>query len=233
MKIKHYLTPLIVVLVVLISGCETRSISNSEYQRGWYRNQTAFRGEISELDILGTSPDASKSDQAIREAFEKQKAFRINRGDKALLIQSGAMMPDASMLDIAGRYFLCAPFSGVPPEGKENLSNSLRLRAAQGGFPYLICYWGVLESGKQDHEGAVISWVPILGGLIPDSKEQMRISLKAIVLDVQSGSWKMITYQSEAISRQSAGWTRESTDQAMVAELKRKGYEQLIDRCLQ
>ncbi len=229
---KHYLCLLSGLFLLSLTGCVTRSISNSDYRGGWYGRGSMYKGELSELDILGTTAAAGASEAAIATAFENQKALRLVRGEKVLLIQSGAMMPDPAMLDAAGKYLDCAPFSGVPPEAKDNLATSIRLRAAQGGYPYLICYWGILESGRQEHEGSAIAWVPFIGGMIPDSKELMRISLKAIVLDVRTGSWKMATYQSDSLSRQSAHYTRENTDQKMVNELKRRGYEELIRNCL-
>jgi len=219
--------------VALLAGCTTRSISNSGYQEGWRSSPSMYQGELNELDVLGTSPAGEASDAAIAAALDAQKSLKLRRGDKVLLIQSGAMMPDSVMLDAAGKYLDCAPFSGVPPKDKESLAASLRLRAAQGGFPYLVCYWGVIESGRAQHGGAALAWTPFVGGLVPDSVEKMRISLKAIVLDVRTGSWKSVTYQSEPLSRQSYRYGRADIDQKMVEELKQQGYERLLRACVE
>lgn len=39
----------------------------------------------------------------------------------------------------------------------------------------------------------VVSWVPILGALVPDENQRMRIRLKVALIDVKSGKWEMFS----------------------------------------
>jgi hypothetical protein len=181
---------------------------------------------------LGTAPNQEATEANIAKALAAASSPAIKRGDKLILIQSGAPLPDNSMLEEAERFFAVAPFSGVPPSEKSNLASSLRLRAAQGGYNFVLCYWGILESAQKDNEGRIVSWLPIAGSFIPDQRQEMRIRLKGILLDVGKGNWKMITPLPDIDSGFSSSFTRESRDQKLVEALKAKGYKSLISETL-
>jgi hypothetical protein len=180
------------------------------------------------LDILGAAPKQEATTTNIVSALEKSSVPKMRRGDKLILIQSGASVPDHQMIEEASRYFAVAPFSGVPPTSKDGMADSLRLRAAQGGFRFVVCYWGVLESAQEDREGKVVSWVPIVGAFVPDQKQKMRIRLRALLLDVASGSWKMLTPQTQDDAGYNSRVSRESSDQKLVESLKERGYKSLV-----
>ena len=102
---------------------------------------------------------------------------------------------------------------------------SLRLAAAKGGHEKILAYWGLLETAQKELGTKAVSWVPIVGGAIPDEKQEMRIRLKVAVVDARSGRWDMFSpepYQDIAASGQ---YTRESSDQGQVALLKARAYE--------
>jgi hypothetical protein len=226
---KKLLFPLLCVLALLLAGCETRSISNSGYEDPYHWNGGAmYRGELSEFDILGAAPAQEATQTNIAKALETAAAPKIKRGDRLLLIQSGAMVPDNEMMDAAGIYFSLAPFSGTPPADKSGLAESLRLRAAQGGYHLILCYWGVLESAQEDREGKAVSWIPIAGSFVPDQKEQMRIRLKAILVDVATGNWTMLTPEVYSDAHYNSGLSRAESDQKLVMALKAKGYKSLV-----
>jgi len=225
----------LLLLALFLAGCETRSISDSGYRHpyAWGNNASPFyKGELTELDILGAAPRQDATGENIAHALETASAPSLRRGDKVILIQSGAPVPDNAMLEEASKYFAVAPFSGVPPGDKEGMAGSLRLRAAQGGYRHIICYWGVLESAQQDRGGKALSWVPIVGYFVPDQKQQMRIRLKAIVLDVATGNWKMLTPEVYSDDNHNSGFTRESDDQKLVNDLKERGYKSLVTALL-
>ena len=223
---------LVALCALLLAGCESRSISDSGYRPayGWGRSSDTplYKGELSELDILGAAPQTEATNANIAKALETAVPPTLKRGDKLILIQSGALVPDNAMLDVASRYFDVAPFSGVPPREKEGLAQSLRLRAAQGGYRFIVCYWGVLESAQEDREGKVVSWAPIVGSFVPDQKQRMRISLKALLVDVGTGSWKMLTPEARDDASMNSSWSREASDQKLVNALKGKGYHSLV-----
>ena len=223
------------LVLALAAGCSTRSISDSGYRsgRGWYSPNTGYKGELSEFDILGAALKTDATEANIAKALDSATAPKLKRGDKVVLIQSGALVPDNAMLDEVGKYFEVAPFSGTPPSEKNGFSDSLRLRVAQGGYRYVVCYWGTLESAQKDHEGKIISWVPIVGQIVPDQREEMRIRLKAILLDVASGNWRMLMPESRSDSGLNSSWSREQSDQKLVGALKEKGYRSLVAELLQ
>ena len=226
---KHTLS--LLALALVLCGCDTRSISDSGYRHpyGWRQSDNPlYFGELTEFDILGAAPRQDATEANITKALQAAATPKLKRGDKVILIQSGAEFPDNSMQDEIARYFAAAPFSGVPPADKSGLAESLRLRAAQGGYPYIGCYWGILESGQVDSKGKVVSWVPIVGTFVPDQKEQMRIRLKAILVDVATGGWKMLTPEAQSDAGLNNVWTRESNDQKLVLALKEKGYKSLV-----
>ncbi len=224
-----------ILFLLLLAGCETRSISDSEYRNsyGWARTANSlYKGELTEIDILGAANRQEATEASIAKALETLTPPQIKHGEKVILIQSGAQMPDNAMLDAAGRYFSIAPFSGIPPENKTGMSESLRFRAAQGGYRYILCYWGILESAREEREGNSVSWVPIVGAFVPDQKQKVRIRLKALLMDVATGSWKMLTPEVYTDESFNSRWTRESSDQKLVHELKGKGYQRLISDVL-
>ena len=219
-------------MVGCLAGCTPRSISDSGYRDGpvWGRSESPlYRGELSELDILGAVPRSEATETNIARALASAKPPERVRGEKIILIQSGALVPDEAMLEEAGRCFSEAPFSGVPPRDSSVLPESLRFRAAQGGCRHIICYWGVLESSLTDREGKTISWAPILGGFVPDERQRMRIRLKALALDVATGGWRMVTPEVYSDDRLSSRRTREVSDQRSVRVLKQRGYRKLME----
>lgn len=235
---KHHLLSIgLLTVAILLSGCETRSISDSGYRgnRHYYGggNTTQQNRELNELDVLGIRPTDKPTEDEIRQAAAAHTRLEVKRGARVMLIQSGAQYPDAPMVSEVEKYFAVTPFSGVPGQlgvekpGDEALAARLRLAAARGGVDAIICYWGILESGRVDHVTKTVSWVPVVSWFTPDETQQMRIRLKAAVVDVKSGNWTMLTpaaFESEALSTRQS---REKSDQQQVAKLKAKGYAAL------
>jgi hypothetical protein len=69
--------------------------------------------------------------------------------------------------------------------------------------------------------------VPIVGNIVPDERQHMRIRLKAAVINVATGAWEFVTAEVKGDSRTSARINRKGSDQKQVLELKAKGYELL------
>lgn len=228
---KHTVWLVVAAAALLLTGCETRSISDSGYRHsyGWARTANPlYKGELTEMDVLGAAPSVDATEENIAKALASAESPRLKRGDRVLLIQSGAITPDHAMLENAETYFDVAPFSGVPPGEKAGLAASLRLRAAQGGCRFVVCYWGVLESAREDREGKAVSWVPIVGAFVPDEKQRMRIRLRALVVDVATGHWRTLTPEARDDAAFTSGLTRESSDQRLVETLKTRAYRTLV-----
>jgi hypothetical protein len=120
------------------------------------------------------------------------------------------MIPDEPMVKALEKYYNVSGFSGVP-QAKSESDYSLLLR--------------VLETAQKGIGTKVVSWVPLVGGAIPDETQDMRIRLKVAMVDVKSGQWDMISPEPFRDVSVSARYTRESSDQDQVSLLKAKAYE--------
>ena len=219
--------------LVFLAGCTTRSISNSGFRNGQPGPNSqigGYTGELSELDVIGVAADTTVTEADIHAAVRGPAGTRLSRASKVLLIQSGADFPDAPMLDAMRTRFAVASFSGRPETRARTgdaFSKTLRLVAARGGYDKIVCYWGVLESAREDKITRTISWVPIVGYVIPDEREHMRIRLKAAIVDVESGRWTFVTPPPAARSKLSTALWREEADQDLVNKLKTEGFQSL------
>jgi hypothetical protein len=247
----------LLALCGLLAGCGgVRSISNSSYRgdetTGHYAPRVnnsdpgfAYRGELSEFDVLGIERGEAASEQDIQRALDSAKAVKLNANSSVLLIQSGAIFPDATMVKELGKYFRVSPFPGVPPSSHgevetasqsrdpESFAQSLRLAAARGGNDVIICYWGILESEKQDLATKSVSWLPTVGWVLPDEKQHMRIRLKLALIDVRSGNWSVISPEAFDDARMSTSLRRGAKDQQQVELLKAKAYEAGVKELVQ
>ena len=243
---KKFVSLSLMLMLSLVGGCTTRSISNSGYQedRGYYHgyDENAFyRGELNELAVLGIERQEEISEDDIQAALADTGALSLSSGDPVILIQSGAMFPDDPMLTNMQRYFQVTPLSGIPEEhdrrqnseesqeASASLNKVLRLAGARSGAKALIVYWGILESAQEDQVTKTVSWVPFVGSVIPDEIQNMRIRLKGVVIDVASGKWVMITPQAFDNRRISARLDRETADQIQVAKLKEQAYIDFVE----
>ncbi|HEY6168609.1 MAG TPA: aminopeptidase, partial [Verrucomicrobiae bacterium] len=206
------------------------------YGYGGHRSDFPYRGELNEFDVLGVDRDQSVTDADIAKALDSSGRVKVRRGNPILLIQSGAAFPDDPMVSELNHFVSVVPFSGVPADARRtdasqekeahpSYGKSLRLAAAKGGCETIVCYWGVLESARQDLGSKTISWVPIIGGAVPDEKQLMRIRLKVSVIDVRTGNWSVFSPEPIADKAVSGSYRREISDQAQVEKLKQKAYE--------
>jgi hypothetical protein len=245
---KHLRLIALVGALVVLFGCETRSISNSGYGAGRSSANPFYRGELTEFDVLGIDLDKPVSEVEIGRELDRHQGVPLRKGDTLLLLQSGAPIPDDPMLRAFSEYFTVTPFSGVPASGvrtasaipsgdaqiRSTYASMLRLAAARGGAGTIVCYWGLLESGVENHVTKAISWVPIVGAAIPDQSQRMRIRLKVAVIDVRTGNWSMFAPEAYSDTALSAQLNRGASDQEQVALLKDQAYkaaaEQLVMR---
>jgi len=213
-------TILIPLALAALTACATTSISDPHGENRLYR------GELSEFDVLGIDPGAYTTDAEIQRSFDRAEPVRLRKDSRILLIQSGAMIPDAPMREALGRCYRVTPFSGIPEAGAgANYSRNLRLAAARGGYESIVCYWGTLESAKRNYATKTISWVPIVGWMVPDEKKEMRMRLSFVVVDVRTGAWTSVPTEPVTSSRVSHHYSRDSSDVRLVERLKNVTYE--------
>ena len=195
---KSRLVPSLAILV-LLAGCESRSISDSGYHGGGnaYYGRGGYEGELAEADVVGApvKPGGTVSEADIQRALHGSRPVHAAPGTALVVVQSGAQTPDDAMLQALNRRYQVQPFSGLPSAQSERTeySKRLRLAAAQGGVQHILVYWGTLESARENQVTKAVSWVPIAGNFVPDENQQMRINLHAVLIDVASGHWSPYT----------------------------------------
>jgi hypothetical protein len=240
----------VLALVFLLCGCATRSISNSGYATDGYGNRgnPLYQGEINEFDVLGIDVSQPATDEEIARQLADHHKIGLRKGGAMMAIQSGAPMPDNEMVAALDRYFSVVPFTGVPlvrhepssyanasvspkltDERITNYARALRLAAAKSGAEVIFCYWGVLDSAIEREPTKVVSWVPLVGSVIPDETQLMRIRLKVAVIDVRTGHWSMFAPEAYVDSALSASLIRAKADQKQVALLKEKAYKAAVE----
>lgn len=229
-------------LSLTLLGCQqTRSISDSGYKKpsaGFMSapaHYPAPPSELSELDVLGIDPQNTVREQDIQDALNAHTGLQLRKGGSILLVQSGAAYPDAGMVQHMEENFTVVSFSGIPsyvppetetPAGKGTpYSRLLRLAAARGGCESIVCYWGILESAKENLSTKTVSWLPVVNWMLPDERQHMRIRLKIAVMDVRTGAWTMLTPEAFQDDRINTHVRRAGADQRLVETLKAKAYE--------
>ena len=222
----------------LFTSCQTSSISNPGSGGGYSHGGNAFyTGELDSLSVLGV-PSGEISDSSIRSALGKASgsSVRIPRGARILLVQSGAVHPDAGLQSAMSKHYEVVPFSGVPTKRNDKTKSAdadakrLRLAAAKAGVRYCVVVWGTLESSTGDLATSSVSWVPIAGRLITDEQKATRIVTTAVVMETASGTWRSVSTDpivrktlSSKVSR-GAKWDRQ------VEALKAESYPALASR---
>jgi len=219
---------------------------------------SVYRGEIDDFALLVPEDSEAISDQQIANTLAAHHSVHAKLGQPLLVVQSGAVAPDGEMIVALQRHFPVIPFNGQPPAQAEtphaetvsvNVSTAspavtsappsqvsasyarrLRLAAAEGGAASILVYWGMLETAQHNQVTQLVSWVPIIGMAVPDQSQQMRIRLKAALIDTASGHWQMLLPPPIADDSWSSSMTRRAADQDQVAQLKQRGYQALAEQ---
>ena len=186
---------------------------------------SGYAGELNELDVLGIERQVTVTEDQIIQALDNASQVRIRKGSRVLVVQSGAQYPDEPMLAGLNEFVTVTPFSGQPNQfERETYHRALRYAAARGGCETVICYWGILESARQSFDSKAVSWVPLVGSIVPDEHQRMRIRLKVALVDVRTGNWSLFSPEPFSHQAVSARLGRERSDQAQVNRLKEQAY---------
>ena len=225
----------IFLTALALQGCGVRSISDSGYQaesQGRFRpaSNALYKGELTEFEVLGIASQTPASQEEINRSLEDRQRLTLPKGSPIMLVQSGAIMPDDQMVRALESHHRIVAFSGIPTEPSNgNIAPALCLAAARGGCEKIMVYWGILETAQKDMSTKTVSWVPIVGGMIPDESQEMRIRLKVAIIDVKSGQWKTISPKPIQDTSVSARYSRASSDQRQVEALKSQAYAELAN----
>ena len=226
----------------LLTSCETTSISNTgsgggSSWRGGRGGNAFYSGELDSLAVLGV-PSGEISESSIRSALGKASGsdVRIPRGEKILLVQSGAVHPDAGLQEAMSKYYDVVPFSGIPAKRNDKHKSAdadakrLRMAAAKAGVRYSVVVWGTLESSTGDLATSSVSWVPIAGRLITDEHKATRIVTTAVVMETGSGNWRSVSADPVIRKTLSSRVSRDAKWDRQVEALKAESYPNLASR---
>ncbi len=214
------------LLVVFLFSC-SKSISETGYAQSENKvpGYNAQQKELNELKVLGIRNLSSITEENISEVMATATSVDLPKGDSILLIQSGADYPDSEMIESMSQYWDVNILSGSNDKySGDNLNKALRYIAASGGNKHLVVYWGIVETAKKSLASKNISWVPFVGWSLPDENTQMRIRLKFAIINVETGSWKMIQPSPVEEEFMSSIIGREGKEQEKVIELKKLVY---------
>ena len=231
------ITLLALSILIVLSGCATRSVSKSGYYPGGNNghggDNALYKGELSEFEVLGIDPGKEITEQDITAAAsDRKERLSLRKGEPLLLIQSGSMIPEQEMTENMEKYFPVSVFTGVPEQGEKGVSSyakALRFAAAKAGIDKIIVYWGVLEIETKDLATKDVSWVPIVGWAIPDQAQEIRVRLKVALVDVKSGQWDVFLPKVFEDTAYSAYLNREHSDQQQLALLRSKVYQAAVE----
>ena len=185
------------------------------------------------MDLLGASGGATEAQ--IHDALHGSApgGVRAPLGSALLVVQSGASSPDSIMLAAIEKSYRVSAFSGRTATDHHrdgSLGRDLRLAAARNGCTHVLCYWGKLESIKNDEVTKTVSWVPIVGGLVPDEHRYTRLRLRAMLIDVASGRSVMLTPPAAENAALSSALTRSGSQDKQTYDLKSRAYASLVDQ---
>ena len=197
-----------VIVSLLAASCASRSISNP--QMPWGNSNTSYVGELSEFDVVGTGVGHSADLPPVR----------LARGDRVLLLQSGAAFPDEQLADALGATLSVSPASGIPT-GWTVKGEGLLGAARRGGYSAVIAYWGTLETRSEATDGAAAMWIPVVGLFVPSENLRMRIRLRFVVLDTKTGAWIQVTPQPIEDQREASFARKVRVDADLVETLRR------------
>lgn len=243
----------VVVMMAALAGC-ARSISDSGYRdcggHACAGPSAGYMGDLSAYEVLGLDINKGATDAEIQAALSAKQPISLKKGSPVMVIQSGAAFPDDEMMKALDPYYTVGIFSGIPvrpeqparpmgamvPASQPVATDSppvpyeslFRLAAAKGGFGTVMIYWGVLETGYENLVTKTVSWVPIIGNLVPDQTQKMRIRLTVALIDVRTGQWETFLPQPFEDTSLSAGINRASSDQNQVALLKSEAYQEAV-----
>ena len=190
--------------------------------------------ELTEFDVLGVDSAGAVYEEDIRQAAAVKSKVRLASGASLMLVQSGAAVPDDGMTGRLARHYRVAVFSGVAdglPAG--NYGRALRLAAARAGCDKLVVYWNVLEVGRVDFVGKVVSWTPMISGTLPERPQTARMRIRMAVVDVPTGQWDVFSPPAFTDVAGNEGYARMTVGPERVESIKDRAYAAAVEEVVE
>lgn len=216
-----------------LAGCSSGSISDSDGRS--LGGGSLYQGELSAYEILGVDPRAPIRDADIQTARMPHHPLVLAKDAPILLIQSGALFADDEMMRAMATHYTVSTFSGVPLPERNNIAappsyaQLFRLAAAKGGIGTVVVYWGIIETTRETLGTSPLSWMPLIGGSIPDQSRHMRVRVMMSVIDVATGQSDTFTSTPVEDDIVSSAHDRDSAAATLITALKTRAYQSAAD----
>ena len=231
----------------LVSSCKNTSLSDP--------NGSGHGQDLSLYELTGQNAQraVTEADIAAARSGKGRAGTLPSAGAKILLVQSGAHQPDEELQSAYAPHCKPVLWDGRAPSFDESTRGShrhfdsdkkepvlagetgrrLRLVAAQQGCSHVVVVFGEIQSEYQKLPTSAVSWVPVVGGLVPDRRSGTRLSAQALVMETGSQNYTIVS----ARPQQATGVTTEdgnaTIDGRRSLKLKAAAYPDLAKKSFQ
>ncbi|MDR0807093.1 MAG: hypothetical protein LBN41_10195 [Enterobacteriaceae bacterium] len=221
----------IITGVLLLSGCATPDSKNPTYV-----SSRTVQAQLSDNDVFDSDLAHEITNEEIRITYDQPNmGVKLASHSPIILVQSGALVPDAVMQAEMAKYYQVSVYSGIPPtkprvkkdsEGviQNNYMKSLRLVAAKGKQPTVVVYWGSLEIGIYDETSKSVLWSPYRGEKLPMNTKSLRYLMRFVAVDTRTGNWVMHSPLNTEIDYTAAPFGSQTNELVQIDELKKNAY---------
>jgi hypothetical protein len=220
MKKQIILPALALLSASSLSSCVTTSLSDP--------TGSSHRSDLDVNDFTGSSLNPTEAD--IRKASGRVGSLAVS-GSRFLLVQSGALVPDAELVKVFQRYGTPVPWTGRQDAEATNSSASRRIRytASQQGCSHAIVVFGEIQ--KDGRSLPVVSWLPVASDLLPNRYSGMRLHTQAAILEARTPGLLLVSAEPQETRGLEMEWTGLGSELGRSLELKAKAYPELAGKC--
>ncbi len=207
-----------------LSSCMTTSLSDP--------NGSGHSKDLSLYDLTGSQAGSPVSEADVTRASNQGGSLPA-RGSRVLLVQSGAFQPDPQLVTAYAAHGTPVVWDGRNPEADSDKKSpartgrQLRLAAAQQGCSHVVVVFGEIQSDSRSLPTAVVSWVPVVGELIPSEHSGTRLLAQAIILETRSPRYTLMSAQPREKQGITAGLTANGVNGRRSEKLKALAYPEL------
>ncbi|PHI31695.1 hypothetical protein [Budvicia aquatica] len=221
----------IIAGALLLSGCSTPASKNPTYV-----SSRAMQAQLSDNDVFDSDLAHEITNEEIRITYDQPNVgVNLASHSPIILVQSGSLVPDASMQTEMAKYYRVSVYSGIPPTKprvkkdsepviQNNYMKSLRLVAAKGKQPTVVVYWGSLETGIYDETSKSMIWSPYRGGKLPTNTKSLRYLVRFVAVDTRTGNWVTHSPLNTETDYTVVPFGSQTNELAQLDELKKNAY---------
>lgn len=218
----------------LVVSCTSTSLSNP--------GGSGHGEDLNLYELTGDKPQAQVTERDIAAALGSRSGSLPVRGGKILLVQSGAHQPDQELAEAFRPLGQIVEWNGQAQEPGSQEKNDkrfggaigrrLRLVAAQQGCTHVVVVFGEIQSAARDlPTDAVVGWIPIVGSLVPGEVSGTRLFAQALVMEVASPRYSVITASPRQESGLNVSGSQSSVNVRRSLRLKKLIYPELAAKC--